>query len=127
MKTLNIIMICLALGLLAVTIETFLDRETKDDITDVMKEITNTPTIMDTTTARVGDREVVGSEGISVRSDGKELGLADYITKMMEQAYFEGQRDMLEGDVRIEKTDSNYVWVKSPWDTHKLGNELYIP
>ena len=35
-----------------------------------------------------------------------------------EVAYFEGQRDALEGDIRIFKTsDSCYIWIKSPWSS----------
>lgn len=37
--------------------------------------------------------------------------------KKMEQAYFEGQKDALNGDVRIRKNgDSCYIWIKSPWN-----------
>ena len=39
------------------------------------------------------------------------------IIKVIEQAYFEGQRDYANGDVRIKFTkDSCWVWSKSPWD-----------
>jgi len=34
----------------------------------------------------------------------------------MEQAYFEGQKDAIEGDVRIEKSGNCYKWTKSCWD-----------
>lgn len=38
--------------------------------------------------------------------------------KGMERAYFEGQRDAIEGDVRINRDETNkcYRWSKSPWD-----------
>jgi hypothetical protein len=46
-----------------------------------------------------------------------------------EYGYFEGQKDALTGDIRIEKiydTDSSYRWVKSPWDN--VGVEpMYNP
>lgn len=39
------------------------------------------------------------------------------ITSALEAAYFEGQRDALEGDIRIQKDScGDYKWVKSPWD-----------
>lgn len=35
-----------------------------------------------------------------------------------EQAYFEGQGDAIEGDVRIKKdSDSCWIWRKSCWDS----------
>jgi len=35
----------------------------------------------------------------------------------LEEAYYEGQRDALEGDIRIKlNDDSIYIWSKSPWD-----------
>jgi len=45
---------------------------------------------------------------------------SDYYNRrieLVELAYFEGQRDALEGDIRIKKNiDGCYVWSKSPWD-----------
>lgn len=35
----------------------------------------------------------------------------------LEEAYFEGQKDFLEGTVRIKATPEGYVWIKSPWDS----------
>ncbi len=41
----------------------------------------------------------------------------DNFLKSAEQAYFEGQRDALSGDIRIKRNaDSCYIWVKSPWN-----------
>lgn len=34
----------------------------------------------------------------------------------LEEAYFEGQKDFLEGTVRIKATPEGYVWTESPWD-----------
>ena len=35
----------------------------------------------------------------------------------LERAYFEGQKDAINGDVRIKlNSDSVYVWTKSPWN-----------
>lgn len=42
------------------------------------------------------------------------------IIKSIEKAYFEGQRDALTGDIRIERIDStHWVWSKSCWDSGK--------
>lgn len=38
------------------------------------------------------------------------------LEKSMEYAYFEGQRDYCEGDIRIGIVDSYYVWIKTPWN-----------
>lgn len=39
------------------------------------------------------------------------------VNKKFEQAYFEGQKDALNGDIRIKKNiDSCWIWTKSPWD-----------
>lgn len=40
-----------------------------------------------------------------------------YHKQDIEVAYFEGQRDALEGDIRIFKVDSCYIWIKSPWSS----------
>lgn len=38
--------------------------------------------------------------------------------KALEKAYFEGQKDALNGDVKIKlNKDSCFIWVKSPWDS----------
>ena len=40
------------------------------------------------------------------------------VIKVFEIAYFEGQRDALENDVRIRlNQDSCWIWIKSPWDS----------
>lgn len=39
------------------------------------------------------------------------------LDEIMEQCYFEGQKDYAIGDKRIEWTDQNcWVWIKSPWN-----------
>lgn len=44
----------------------------------------------------------------------------DKLYELVEQAYFEGQRDVLENDIRIKlDQDSCWIWKKSPWDTGK--------
>jgi hypothetical protein len=49
------------------------------------------------------------------------------IIKVAEQAYFEGQKDVLKNDVRIKynECDSSFFWIKSPWN--KGDNPLFIP
>jgi hypothetical protein len=43
-----------------------------------------------------------------------------FLREVAEEAYFEGQKDYMNGDIRIKKTyDSTYIWVKSPWDSGK--------
>lgn len=40
------------------------------------------------------------------------------VQTVLENAYFEGQRDAINGDIRIRlNSDSVYIWVKSPWNT----------
>lgn len=55
--------------------------------------------------------------------------LDDYRSKMecySEYCYFEGQKDCLEGDIRVEHvSDSTYIWIKSPYDNDKI--QLYNP
>lgn len=39
------------------------------------------------------------------------------VQESMEKAYFEGQRDALIGDIRIEQNGNGcWYWIKSPWD-----------
>lgn len=51
--------------------------------------------------------------------------LEDSIVKLTEAAYFEGQKDAIEGDVRIKKTEAGWVWEKSPWDNGQVP--IYDP
>lgn len=52
------------------------------------------------------------------------------MTKLVEMAYFEGQRDAIGGDIRIKLNpiDSTYVWIKSCHDdgTKPLYNPTYL-
>ena len=56
---------------------------------------------------------------LKLSSDEKNLDvLTNVVTIELERAYFEGQKDAIEGDIRIELTDSgNYIWTSSPWDS----------
>ena len=48
------------------------------------------------------------------------------IQTAMEESYFEGQRDALEGDVRIKRNqDSCWIWSRSPWENNNAP--LYDP
>lgn len=47
------------------------------------------------------------------------------VTILMEYAYFEGQKDMLNGDIKISGYDGKYTWTGSPWDSGK--QPIYIP
>jgi len=44
---------------------------------------------------------------------------------LIEKAYFEGQKDALNGDIRIEKKGTGYKWIKSPWNDN--FKPLYNP
>jgi len=45
-------------------------------------------------------------------------GTEKNITKLVEQAYFEGQRDAINGDVRIKlNSEGVYFWTKSCWNS----------
>lgn len=43
--------------------------------------------------------------------------LAGYVVYSQEKSYFEGQKDAINGDIRIKlNKDSVYIWKKSCWD-----------
>lgn len=53
--------------------------------------------------------------------------LKNDLTKAIEYGYFEGQKDAINGDIRIEMIkDSTYIWSKSPWSDPKQES-LYNP
>ena len=47
----------------------------------------------------------------------------------IEKAYYEGQRDYAEGNIRIRDLnyDHCYHWVGSPWDGGSIDSIVYIP
>ena len=48
------------------------------------------------------------------------------LQKVCEKAYFEGQKDALNNDIRIRlDKDSCYQWIESPWDNKKMP--IYNP
>lgn len=52
------------------------------------------------------------------REKEKSTSIQQVIKKECERAYFEGQRDAIEGDIRIKKTkESCWIWTKSCWDS----------
>lgn len=44
-------------------------------------------------------------------------------TEAMEYAYFSGQVDALQGDIRIDTT--TFMWTKSPWNNDNLPIFMY--
>lgn len=68
---------------------------------------------------------------VSCSNKDKESILTRNVTRAMEYAYFEGQRDALAGDIRIDSHQVSeggsyrYVWTKSPWDQGK--GPIYVP
>jgi hypothetical protein len=59
-----------------------------------------------------------GCNYVIVDADKVNEEYALRLTKVAEEAYFEGQRDYLNGDIHIEKiADSTYIWIKSPWNS----------
>lgn len=42
----------------------------------------------------------------------------------MEYAYMEGQLDALSGDVRVQKIDDDWEWIRSPWDGFDVSPRL---
>lgn len=54
-----------------------------------------------------------------------ETELDKLFTIEVEKAYFEGQKDAIEGDVRIILKDSIYYWSKSCWNDNRIP--IYNP
>lgn len=55
--------------------------------------------------------------------------LSNTIISLTEEAYFEGQRDAINGDIRIEKnSDGVYYWKKSCWNdgTEPIFKPTYL-
>ncbi len=48
------------------------------------------------------------------------IGKKSDVQRALEQAYFEGQKDAINCDIKIKKNiDSCWVWTESPWDNGK--------
>lgn len=60
---------------------------------------------------------LLGISFVGCVSESDEQNIKEQIIKLVQNAYAEGQRDAIEGDVRIEiVSDSQVIFVKSPWD-----------
>lgn len=54
---------------------------------------------------------------LSYKSDlNQKIETIKLIYMYTEKGYFEGQKDAIEGDIRIRKNGNIYEWTKSPWD-----------
>lgn len=54
------------------------------------------------------------------------MNTEDKLIKIVEMAYFEGQKDAINGDIRIKMTsDSVYIWTKSCWSDGRVP--IYNP
>jgi hypothetical protein len=59
--------------------------------------------------------------------DRKNEKIREITTELVEKSYFYGQRDALQGDVRIQfGADSTWHWTKSPW-LDSTQKPLFIP
>lgn len=43
----------------------------------------------------------------------------------LEYAYMEGQKDALEGDIRIKEVEGDWKYIKSPWDNGDKAIYVY--
>ena len=69
---------------------------------------------------------VISVIGFSNTDTSSKPEVQRIVTTAIESAYFEGQKDALEGDVRIIKSEfDGYKWIKSPWDDGKTP--LFTP
>lgn len=65
-------------------------------------------------------------EGGDEKLNSKIEYLQKQIQLRMEYSYFEGQKDALSNDIRIEEVNGEYIWSKSPWDDNNK-TILYNP
>ena len=121
-KILSIVLITLC----TLTLALVLPDALMGDNEPIVKEKIPTEKSVNSGCDTLGNGEnISGTDGISIRSNGKDYSIADYITMRMEFAYHEGQKDFLSGDIRI---DSNtHQWIKSPWDGKDTSSVLYKP
>jgi hypothetical protein len=64
--------------------------------------------------------------GISTMSKKTSTELETSLYAMSEYAYSEGQKDALEGDIRIEKMNGIWIWKKSPWDSGRAPVHMQL-
>ena len=53
-------------------------------------------------------------------------GTAASIIMAMEYAYMEGQRDYIQGEIKIVEVNGDYKWTKSPWDGGRAAVHNYL-
>ncbi len=59
---------------------------------------------------------IVLASALTLSYVDRKDSVKDKLLVAMEYAYFEGQKDALTDDVRIEERNGKWVWKKSPWD-----------
>ena len=59
----------------------------------------------------------------------EQVDIEKILRTEIEKAYYEGQRDYAEGDIRIRDLnyDHCYHWVSSPWDGGNIDSIVYVP
>lgn len=67
----------------------------------------------------------LSAENNKKKSEEIKVSLTSSIYELTEAAYFEGQKDAIEGDIRIKNTAEGWIWTKSPWDDGH--NPVYNP
>ena len=53
-------------------------------------------------------------------------GATSSIVMAMEYAYMEGQRDYIQGEIKIVEVNGDYKWTKSPWDGGRAAVHNYL-
>jgi len=51
-----------------------------------------------------------------VKEEEQYEGAAASLRMSMEYAYMEGQRDYIEGEIKIVEINGDYKWIESPWE-----------
>lgn len=46
--------------------------------------------------------------------------------RAMEYAYMEGQKDAIEGDIRVKEVDGDWKFIKTPWDSGREYAHTYL-
>lgn len=67
----------------------------------------------------VAENHAIDKQGIVNSIQIKTDSIESALYSTVEYAYFEGQKDALNGDWRIEKIDTCYFWTKSCWDNNR--------
>lgn len=48
------------------------------------------------------------------------------IRETLEYAYFEGQKDFMEGNIKIDSVGGRWLWISSPWDSKREVVHKYL-